>query len=92
MYIYRVVISFMRDHMHHMHERAALAMGPGQALSDTLAKLNIYTHAVYSFKSMVCEPEKLDDFSLDAQAMPVINSDMRLEDLWKRKRGDHVSP
>lgn len=89
MYIFRVAISFMRENMHHMHERAVLAMSPGQALVDMLAKLNIYTHAVSGFKSYVCEPGSLSEFSRDAQVLPVIGSDMALQDLWKRKHGDN---
>ena len=75
----------MRDHMHHMYERAVLAMGPGQALSDALAKLNIYTHRVQNFKALISEAEKLEDFSRDASIMPVIGSDLSLKDLWRRK-------
>jgi hypothetical protein len=88
MYIFRVAISFMRDHMHHMHERAVLAMGPGQALGDCLAGLNIYPHAVNSFKAYVIQPDSLGEFSRDELILPVIGSDQRLEDLWKRKHGD----
>lgn len=87
-YIFRVNISFMRDHVHHMYERACFAVSPGQALGDTLAVLNIYPHAVRGFKSLVIQPESLEDFSRDAMIMPVVGSDMRLQDLWKRKHGD----
>jgi hypothetical protein len=86
MYIFRVAISFMRDHMHHMHERACLAMGPAQALGDTLATLNIYPHAVTSFKSFVTNPDSLDEFSRDAQVLPVVGSDMKLQDLWDMRK------
>lgn len=88
MYIFRVAFSFMRENMQYMHERAVLAMSPGQALSDCLAKLNVYPHCVTSFKAFVSEAQSVEDFGRDAQIMPVIGSDMRLEDLWKRKHGD----
>lgn len=88
MYIFRVAISFMRERMHHMHERACLAMGPAQALSDTLATLNIYPHAVSDFKSYVCQPDSLGEFSRDATILPVVGSDMKLEDLWRTRKGD----
>lgn len=73
--------------MHHMHERACLAMGPAQALGDTLAALNIYPHAVYSFKSYVVQPDSLGEFSRDALVLPVVGSDMKLEDLWRARKG-----
>lgn len=88
MSIFRVAISFIRDHMHHMHERAALAMSPGQALGDTMANLNIYAHSVQSFKSYVSQPDSLDEFGRDALILPVINSDMKLQDLWRARKHD----
>lgn len=88
MQIYRVVISFMRENMQFMYERSALAMTPGQALDDVVSNLKIQRAKVHSLKTWVNRPEQYTDFSLDARLLPVINSDQRLDELWRRKYGD----
>lgn len=88
MSLYRVVISYMYAQVHHIHERGVYAMTPGQALDEAINKLNISPIHTYSFKTWVNKPESIQEFARDAFNLPVIGSDMRLEDLWRRKHGD----
>ena len=90
MFIFKVTLSFMLDHMQYMHERAAFAMTPGQALDDVVTALRIQRHRTDGFKSFVSQPNSLEEFGRDTMIMPVTGSDLHLKDLWVRKHGDAI--
>lgn len=90
MLIYRVVISFMREHMTYMHERAALAMNPGEAVNMLITNLDIPIRSVQALKCWVNCPDSLEDFSRDALMLAVLGTDLDINTLWKRKHGDSV--
>lgn len=85
MSLYRVVISFMKEHMQFMQERGVLAMTPGQALDDTVSSLQIDLTRIDSFKAWTTKPSALDDFSYDAQFLTCLGSRHTVKDVWFKR-------
>jgi hypothetical protein len=90
MNLYRVVISFMREHMQYMSERGVLAMTPGQALDETLSHLRIDHSKIHSFKSWTEKPDKLDAFSYDAQNLACLGSTRTVREIWTKRFGEII--
>jgi hypothetical protein len=88
MSIYRVVISFFHGLKQFNIERGVLAMNPGEALSMALSNLNIHMSQIHSFKSMVFQPDTLEDFNLDAALLNCIGTSYSVTDIWKSRHGE----
>lgn len=87
MSLYRVVVSFMREHMQFMAERGVKAMTPGQALNDVLDALQVDQSRIESLKCMVSKPRELDEFSEDAKFMACVGTSHSVKDIWNKRYG-----
>lgn len=85
MSLYRVVISFMKEHLQFMSERGALAMTPGQALDEVLSHLQVDVTRIDGFKAWTTKPKSLDDFSYDAQFLNCLGSKHTVKDVWLKR-------
>ena len=86
MKLFRVVVSFfMPTGIQFMAERGILAMTPGQALDETLVHLEIDQTKITSFKCWTEVPDRLDNFSEDAQYMKCLNTSYSVRDFWTKR-------
>lgn len=85
MRLYRVVVSFMKEHMQFMSERGVMAMTPGQALDDVFSHLQVDLTKIDSFKAWTMRPDKLDDFSYDAQSLMCLGTNHTVKDVWFKR-------